>query len=1248
MSHSALPGKNWNLVYSTINKTIGGVTTQVSRVTSINDPFLRTCTFGYDSQARLVSQVDMGGLPYSYGYGVKNTIDNTISYSGQTAAPQLFITSITTPTGTTQIQTEPADGLDTRSVSYTADELAKGYEAYSSNSYPPPGRPMWTNYRITIKDHINAPTEYYFCGYDSARYIRDPIQMKRAHGLIKPRDGARTEMSSILVGGKGEISETLVFVDGPSPGDAPVEISRKSNDRFDSNTRLAADVDNGNGGSHHVTYNALGNPTIVKLDGYSGDSEVVTTYMPNGVDVDTVTRKFLGEEKTLANYDYFPNRDLQAVTDVNGRTISYLWFANGLPQQISDSLTGDFITFAYDTNLRPKTVSLNGNVVSTPTYDAKGLLVGTLSPDGRFATFEYDNLNRLTKELQMGVSFTAYQWACCYIDVIRSGKMVGGVEKTLHKTTTVYDARVLPRYTTASDGLTTGFVYDEAGRLSKLVDPKGQTTEWRYNAAGQLLKKIYPDQSAEKYTYVTSGYGMGKVASFTNRRNQITSMDYEYDGLLSGVTRPNGEGDTGYTYDSWRRLSTLVQNSGPYVTSGTHVFGYDLLGRSTSINGPWTDDTIGYTYNDAARTVTRTSPGDLSQTSVTDPYGRLASVSNILGTFTNTYSDIGGPLTQITHTGANAGFDTAFTYHGDAFDRALATITSTKPGGAVVGKHTYTYNERQGIATWKREAPLANPSGPTHQYQSSIYYDAGDQVTSAIHQALPGFSAPTLGQHYAYDFAGNIASKQVESSVTGSAMTTYAHNRANQITAIGGSGGVETVRLRGATNEPATVKVKPGIASLWKDARMLSDNRFEADLTLSSGANAVNIQAKDGSNNVSNYTYALNLASAAAASPTHDADGNLLSDGVRSYEWDSQSRLVKITWGGSPLKSTEYRYNALGQRSERIEKSGSTVTSHYYNLYEGKDLLCRYTGGTAATHIDRQYLSQGEQRKNGAAWDSYYYTRDHLGSIREVMNSDGTLAARYDYDPYGRRLPQYEESGYACDLGFTGHITQQSGVDGQGEIVLTLFRAYDPELGRWLSADPIGEEGGMNLYGYVGNDPINGWDPYGLYEPGSLYKLIGGGLANGLANRMQIPQVGKEIDREAKKNCISGNLLRGLLLNETATRLGGGNIEGIISWGREEFGGGFGTYGPAQLGPAARKAAGLTRWDAMSLSGAIKGAANWLGSERCRLLKEGISNPSDAQIASRYNNGSVQAGKVTTYGERVKWIINNSPNVMTK
>jgi type VI secretion system secreted protein VgrG len=96
------------------------------------------------------------------------------------------------------------------------------------------------------------------------------------------------------------------------------------------------------------------------------------------------------------------------------------------------------------------------------------------------------------------------------------------------------------------------------------------------------------------------------------------------------------------------------------------------------------------------------------------------------------------------------------------------------------------------------------------------------------------------------------------------------------------------------------------------------------------------------------------------------------------------------------------------------------------------------------------------------------------------MNINGTLAARYDYEPYGKRIVQYEASGYTCDLGFTGHISQQSAVSGQSEIVLTHYRAYDPNFGKWLSADPIGERGGMNLYAYVMGNPLNALDQFGL------------------------------------------------------------------------------------------------------------------------------------------------------------------------
>jgi RHS repeat-associated protein len=119
---------------------------------------------------------------------------------------------------------------------------------------------------------------------------------------------------------------------------------------------------------------------------------------------------------------------------------------------------------------------------------------------------------------------------------------------------------------------------------------------------------------------------------------------------------------------------------------------------------------------------------------------------------------------------------------------------------------------------------------------------------------------------------------------------------------------------------------------------------------------------------------------------------------------------------------------------------------------------------------------------------NYYFTTDHLGSIREMTDSSGAVRARYEYDPYGRLT---KVSGdLESDFGFTGFYRHQaSGLN------LTLFRAYDADLGRWVNRDPIAEMGGLNLYAYCMNDPLNSYDPLGLWSWGGF----GRGIVNGLA-----------------------------------------------------------------------------------------------------------------------------------------------------
>jgi RHS repeat-associated protein len=119
--------------------------------------------------------------------------------------------------------------------------------------------------------------------------------------------------------------------------------------------------------------------------------------------------------------------------------------------------------------------------------------------------------------------------------------------------------------------------------------------------------------------------------------------------------------------------------------------------------------------------------------------------------------------------------------------------------------------------------------------------------------------------------------------------------------------------------------------------------------------------------------------------------------------------------------------------------------------------------------ITAQYFRYGETI--GGA--SCYWTRDYLGSIREMTNSAGAIVDQRMYDPYGR-VNQIQGS-IPSDFQYAGYYAHAS-----SGLYLTLNRFYNSVLGRWLSRDPIGENGGTNLYDYVGNCPISRNDPSGM------------------------------------------------------------------------------------------------------------------------------------------------------------------------
>jgi RHS repeat-associated protein len=184
--------------------------------------------------------------------------------------------------------------------------------------------------------------------------------------------------------------------------------------------------------------------------------------------------------------------------------------------------------------------------------------------------------------------------------------------------------------------------------------------------------------------------------------------------------------------------------------------------------------------------------------------------------------------------------------------------------------------------------------------------------------------------------------------------------------------------------------------------------------------------------------------------------------------------LVKITYADQT--STEFRYDGQSRRVGITEKDAArVVTSEKRYLWAEGAQPAEERAADGRTVVKQYHAhAQGEFLPGAAVpLNKVFYTKDHLGSVRELVDGNGTFQTRYDYDLWGGRT---KLSGTVeSEVGYTGHHHH-----GKSGLVLTWYRAFDPVTGRWLSRDPIQENGGINLYGYVLNNPVNAVDPLGL------------------------------------------------------------------------------------------------------------------------------------------------------------------------
>jgi RHS repeat-associated protein len=255
---------------------------------------------------------------------------------------------------------------------------------------------------------------------------------------------------------------------------------------------------------------------------------------------------------------------------------------------------------------------------------------------------------------------------------------------------------------------------------------------------------------------------------------------------------------------------------------------------------------------------------------------------------------------------------------------------------------------------------------------------------------------------------------------------------------------------------------------------MRNQTLFEAYLELPPGTHQIEIEAKDFSNNTRTQSYQLQIANEPSAELKFDLNGNLTHritpTGTITYERDALDRLITIIYPDT--SRSEFTYDGLSRLVRIIEKDAAgTITTDKRHLWD--DLTIAEERASDGTNINKRFYPQGVELVTGPCIGTYTYRTDHLGSIREVVNSTGALVARYDYSAWGEW--ELISGTFDLDFRYTGHYYHQpSGLH------LAPFRAYDAGLGRWINRDPIKEAGGLNLYGYVLGNPINAWDLLGL------------------------------------------------------------------------------------------------------------------------------------------------------------------------
>ncbi len=565
------------------------------------------------------------------------------------------------------------------------------------------------------------------------------------------------------------------------------------------------------------------------------------------------------------------------------------------------------------------------------------------------------------------------------------------------------------------------------------VDPLGRITTSMRTAWGSPSQIVDPAGGRTRYEYDAFG---SLLRVFDALNNLAVSDSYNAVGLPVSQTEMNS-GTWTYTHNALGELLSLRD-----AKAQTIGFAYDALGRLTSRTTPEGTSSLNWGNSAAARNIGRLAAiagPSYSESYLFDGFGRLAART----------------------INADAAYRYDYTYNSSDL---LASLTY--PAAGAGPRFGLSFDYQQGQLTRVRDV-----ASPTVAYWSLGSLDAAgnviDETRGSSLRVVSGFDPLTGLVDYRQSIAGGATIQNLS----------YARDASDNLT--------QRRDLRQGITEDFRYDVldrlddsrRNGVVNLDLDYDLLGNIRWKSDVcpttTPCYGYDPVRRHA---------------ATTVAGKSYVFDANGNMTNRAGAAIAWNSLDQPISIA--GSSGNASQFQYGPAGNRWQQVAThAGTTETTIYAGelmekVIRGGTTTWRHyipsPGGIAAVHL---------RDNNGATPSTRYLTQDHLGSIDRILDASGAVLVSESFAPFGsRRGPAWSGTPSSADLAAIAGVTRDGFTSHEHLDNLGLIhmggRVYDPQLGRFLSADPFvtapfnGQS--LNRYSYVWNNPLSLVDPSGF------------------------------------------------------------------------------------------------------------------------------------------------------------------------